>query len=330
VNPPIRVAISGAAGQIGYALVFRIAAGALFGPEQPVSLALLESGEGLPPLRALEMELKDCAFPLMAEVRIGDDPRRVFEGADWVILLGGRARHSHEQRRTDLLRENAPIFVEHGRAINDVAPAARVLVVANPCNTNCLVAKSYAPNVPAEHWFAMNRLDRMRATSLIAQQAGVPVAQVTRLTVWGNHSESVFPDFRNAFIGDRPAPEVITDPDWPRRVLEPTLAHRSTEIIRLRGGSPAATAAQAILGTIHSISTPTPFERRFGAGVVSDGSYGVPRGLIFGFPLRTEDGRTWSIIQGLYHDSYARERIAQNIAELEHEAACVTDLLGNA
>ena len=330
MNPPIQVAISGAAGQIGYALVFRIASGGMFGPEQRVALSLLEAPAGMDPLRAIEMELRDCAFPLLASVRVSDDTRQAFEGSDWVVLLGVRARRAAEQRRAELLRENAPIFVEQGRALNDVAPAARVLVVANPPNTNCLVAKSYAPNVPAEHWFALNRLDRMRATALVAERAGVPVGEVTRLTVWGNHSETVFPDFRNAWVGGRPAPEVITDPDWARTVLEPYLAHRSDEVLRLRGASPAATAAQAILGTVRSITTPTPFERHFGAAVVSDGSYGVPRGVIFGFPLRTEDGRSWSIVQGLYHDAYARERIAQNIAELEHEAACVTDMLGNA
>lgn len=324
----IRVAITGAGGQIGYATVFRISAGGMFGAEQPVALSLLETPDRLNLIQALALELKDCAFPLLSEVRVGVDEHRAFEGADWVILLAGRPQAPGE-RRGNLLRDNAPTFVAHGRAINEVAPEARVLVVANPCNTNCLIAKSHAPNVPAEHWYAMTRLDRMRATAMIADKAGVPVSQVTRVTIWGNHSESVFADFHNAFIGDRPAHEVITDRDWIRHVFEPGVAHRTNEIIKLRGGSPAGSAAQAIIGSIRSFTTPTPFERRFGAAVVSDGSYGVPRGLIYGFPLRSEDGVTWSIVQGLYLDSYAQGRLAANVAELEHEAATVTDLLGS-
>jgi malate dehydrogenase len=330
VNSPIRIAISGAAGNIGYALVFRIAAGGMFGAEQPVRLSLLESPRALDLLRAVELELKDCAFPLLESVAIGTDPTQAFALADWIILLAGRSQTAGISKRIELLRENAPIFVDHGRAINAAAPNARILVVSHPCNTNCTIAKSYAPNVPADHWFALNRLDRMRATALIAERARVHVAEVSRVTVWGNHSESVYVDFHNAFIGDRPAPDVINDPGWVTNVLEPTVQNRSLEIIRLRGASPAATAAQAIVGTIHSITTPTPFLRHFGAGVESDGSYGIPRGLIFGFPLRTEDGKTWSIVKNLYLDDRAQDRLAQNVAELEHEAAVVTDLLGTA
>jgi malate dehydrogenase len=329
MSRPIRVAISGAGGQIGYALVFRIAAGGLFGAEQTVSLSLLESPIHFGLIQSITMELKDCAFPLLNDVSIHIDPYEAFADADWVVLLGGRPRKAEGERRIDLIRDNGPIFVAHGRAINEASPEARVLVVANPCNTNCLVARSVATNVPAEHWFALTRLDRMRATSLLAEKAGVPVAQVTRMTIWGNHSEQVFPDFHNAWIGTRPAPEVVTDREWVRNVFEPTVAQRGLEIIRLRGASPAASAAQAILGTIRSLTTPTPFDRRFGAAVVSDGSYGVPHGLIFGFPLVSEDGHTWKIVQGLYLDSYAQDRIAQNIAELEHEAAACTDMLGS-
>lgn len=329
MTQPIQIALSGAAGRIGYSLVFRIAAGGIFGGEQPIALRLLESpGAGWDRLRAMEMELRDCAFPLMADLAIGTNPVEVFRGSDWVVLLGGHPLREG-MRRSDLLRENAPIFADHGRAINEAAPTARIMVVANPCNANCLLAKSFAENVPADHWFALNRVDRMRATSLLAEKAGVPVSRVTRLTVWGNHSELVYPDFRNAFIDGRPAPEVITDTAWVREQFEPTVSNRSREILHLCGASPAATAAQAILGTIRAITLPTPFERRFGASVVSDGSYGVPRGLIFGFPLYSEDGRTWKIVQGLYHDAYAQERLAQNVAEIEHEMAIVNDLLGN-
>jgi malate dehydrogenase len=325
----IRVAITGAAGQIGYALAFRIAAGGLFGAEQPVALGLWESPRQFALLEALEMELKDCAYPLLTEVDSFVDAHEAFREADWVILLAGRTVDYDKQRRIELIRENSPLFVAHGRAVSDVAPGARILVVAHPSNTNCLIAKSHAHNVPAGHWFALTRLDRMRAAALLAEKAGVPASQVSGVIIWGNHSESVYPDFAHAWIGDRPAPEVITDRDWVRQVFEPTVANRTKEILRIRGATPGGSSAQAILGTIRSITTPTPLERRFGAAVVSDGSYGVPRGLICGFPLRTEDGASWSIVQGLYLDSYAQSRIAENVAELEREAAAVTDLLGN-
>jgi len=323
---PIRVAVSGAGGQIGYSLVFRVAAGGLFGGDRPVSLSLLETADALPRLEAVRMELGDCAFPLLTDVRIADDPRRAFEGADWVVLLAGSPRHPGQQR-SDLIRQNGPIFVDHGLAINDAAPAARVLVVANPCNTNCAIARSHAMNVPDERWFALNRLDRMRATAMIAEKAGVPVAHVSRVIVWGNHSESAYVDVRNAFIGDRPAIEVITDRAWVREGLPAALAHRSLDIITRRGASPAGTAAQAILGTIRSITTPTPYALRFGAAVVSDGSYGVPRGLVFGLPLQTEDGHTWSVVQGLYHDEDAQRRLVANVEELEHEAVLAGEFI---
>jgi malate dehydrogenase len=323
---PVRIAVSGAGGQIGYALVFRIAAGGLFGGELPVQLSLLESPERLNFAQAIQLELIDCAFPLLAEVAISAEPREAFADADWIILLAGRPLRPGE-RRSELIRDNTPIYCAHGRAINEVAPNARILVVASPCNTNCLIARQFAPNVPEKHWFGLTRLSRMRGTALIAEKAGVPVAQVTRVTAWGNHSETIFVDFNNAYINDRPAPEVIRDKDWVRNVFEPTIARRSLEIIQLRGASPAASAAQAILGTIKSIATPTPFERHFGAAVLSDGSYGVPRDLFFGFPLRTEDGINWSIIQGLYHDTYAQQRLAANIAELAHEAAIAREMI---
>ncbi len=201
-------------------------------------------------------------------------------------------------------------------------------MVANPCNTNCLIARSVARDVPAEHWFAMTRLDQNRAQALLADKAGVAVDQVTRVTVWGNHSPSVFPDFHNAFVGDRPAPEVITDVDWVRNVFETTIGGRGEQMLQMRGASPAGAAAQAILASIRSITTPTPFLHRFSTAVVSDGSYGVPRGLVFGFPLRTEDGTTWSIVQNLYLDEHAQGRLAANVAELEFEASVVDRILG--
>jgi malate dehydrogenase len=316
---PIRIAVSGAAGHIGYNLVFRIAAGGLFGPSQSVTLSLLETPLAMKSLQGLCMELKDCAYPLLNEVHVSTDPVEAFHRADWIILLAGWPWAFDSASRIELLHRNGPLYVEHGRAINQAAPTARILVVAEPCNTNCKIAMSEAPNVPVEHWFALNRLDRMRATAMIADKARVPVAQVNRVTVWGNHSERIFVDFHNTFIGSQPAGEVITDQNWVRQVLEPTVATRSREIYALRGATPAATAAQAILGTIRSISTPTPFYRRFGAAVVSDGSYEIPKGLVYGLPLRTEDGRHWSIVSDLYIDEYARARLDENIEELQLE-----------
>jgi malate dehydrogenase len=326
--PPIRIAVSGAAGRIAYSLVFRIANGGMFGPQQPVSLRLLDVPEAADPLRACELELRDCASPLLAELSSTTDPRRAFEGADWIILLGGKPFSPERRNRLDLLRHNAPIMVEHGRAINQVAPTARILVVTNPSNANCMVAKSQAAGVPEGHWFALTHVVRMRAIGLIAEKVGVPPSQVTRVAVWGNNSESALIDLHAALIGDRPALEVINDREWVENVLGPTIAKRPDETYRLRGTMPAGSIAQAILGTVRSIITPTPFGRWFAAGVVSDGSYEVPRGLVFGFPLITADGQTWSIAPNHYLDETARQRIAANVAEIQHEVTAVNDLLG--
>ena len=325
---PIRIAISGAAGSIGYALLFRIANGGLFGHDYPVFLSLLDLPDALPRLEARAMELSDCAFPLLAGLRIGTDPVRAFQNADWIILMAGRPFYPEPRHRLDLLRENAPIMVDHGRAINRAAPSARVLVVTSPRNTNCLIAMSHAQDVPREHWFALNQVIRSRATAMVAEKAGVPVTQVTRLTVWGNNSELAYVDLHNARIGNHPALQVIHDPHWCRDVLEPTVAGRFRQILQLTGETPAGSTAQAIICTIRAITTPTPFEHWFGAGVLSDGSYGVPRGLVFGYPLLTADGKTWTIPKGHYLDDHARERIRQNIAELELEASSVSHLLG--
>ena len=324
----IRVAISGAAGRIASALIFRIANGGLFGHDHHVSLNLLDLPEKLPRLDAWAMELRDCAFPMLAELRIGTDPVRMFQGADWVILLAGKPYQSDPHYRLNLLRENAPIMIDHGRAINRASPTARVLVVATPCNTNCLIAMSHAQDVPREHWFALNQMIRSRAAVMVAEKAGVPVTQVTRLTVWGNNSELAYVDLHNARIGNHPALPVIHDPDWCRNVLEPAIAGRFRQILQLTGETPAGSTAQAIICTIRAITTPTPFEHWFGAGVLSDGSYEIPRGLVFGFPLLTADGKTWTIPKGHYLDDHARERIRQNIAELELEASSVSHLLG--
>ena len=327
--PPIRVVVSGAAGRIAYALAFRIAGGGMFGPNQPVSLRLLDVPEALDPLRACELELRDCAQLLLHDVSSTTDPFRAFEGADWIFLLGGKPFSPERRNRLDLLRVNAPIMIEHGRAINQVAPTARILVVTSPSNANCMVARSQAPGVPESHWFALTQVVRMRAMGMIAEKAGVPVSDVRRVTVWGNNSESAFIDLRPALIGERPALEAIGDPHWVEDVLGPALVGRNDEIFRLRGTMPAGSVAQSILGTVRSITSPTPYERWFCAGVVSDGSYEVPRGLVFGFPLVTADGQTWSIVPNHYLDETARQRIAANVAEIQHETTAVSDLLGS-
>ena len=280
---PLRIAVTGAGGQIGYALIFRIASGGLFGPNQPISLGLLEITPALPSLHGTLMELEDCAFPLLADVKATDQAAEAFAGADWVILVGGLPR-KEGMSRADLIRANGPIFTGQGKAINDAAgPEVRILTVANPCNTNCLIAKSHAPKVPAERWFAMTRLDQNRAASQLARKAGVPVSEVKEVTIWGNHSDTQYPDFKNAKIGGRPAPEVITDASWFTETFVPTVAKRGAAVIKARGASSAASAANAAIDSVRSASTATPAGDWFSAGVVSDGSYGIPAGLVYSF-----------------------------------------------
>jgi malate dehydrogenase len=330
MTQPIRVAITGAGGQIGYALLFRIASGGLFGPDQPVSLGLLEITPALPALNGTLMELEDCAFPLLADVKATDKPEEAFAGADWVVLVGGLPR-KEGMSRADLIRANGPIFTTQGKAINDTAgPNVRVLTVANPCNTNCLIARSHAPNVPGDRWFAMTRLDQNRAASQLARKAGVPVREVSRMAIWGNHSDTQYPDYKHARIGGRPATEVITDQAWFTETFIPTVAKRGAAVIKARGASSAASAANAAIDSVRSASFPTPADDWFSAGVVSDGSYGIPAGLIYSFPLRTEDGRRWSIVPGLDIDAEARHRLDVSAQELIAERDAVKDLLGPA
>jgi malate dehydrogenase len=327
---PIRVAVTGAGGQIGYALNFRIASGALFGPDQPVSLGLLEITPALGSLNGTLMELVDCAFPLLTDVIATDKPEEAFAEANWVILVGGLPR-KEGMSRADLIRANGPIFTGQGRAINEVAaPDVRILTVANPCNTNCLIARSHAPKVPAERWLAMTRLDQNRAKAQLARKAGVPVSEVSQVTIWGNHSDTQYPDFKNAKIGGRPAPQVITDRGWFTETFVPTVAKRGAAVIKARGASSAASAANAAIDSVRSAATSTPAHDWFSAGIVSDGSYGIPAGLIYSFPLRTLDGRAWSIVQGLEIDADARARLDASTQELIAERDAVKDLLGPA
>lgn len=323
---PIRVAVTGAGGRISYALLFRIANGGMFGASQPVALSLLEVPEAGPRLEATVMELDDCNFPLLQSVHTSTDPAEAFSGADWVFLIGS-APYRAERNRLEVLRANGPIFQAQGRAINEAARNAKILVVANPCNTNCLIARSAARDVPTERWFAMTRLDQNRARAMLARKAAVPVDQVTRMTAWGNHSPSVFVDFHNAWIGDEPAHRVVKDARWVREVFEPGAAGRGQALQDISGVSPAGSAAHAILGTVRSLIAPTPSEQWFSVAVTSDGSYGVPRGLVFGFPVRIGEDREASVVQTHYLDEHAQARIAANVAELEQEALSVSDLM---
>jgi malate dehydrogenase len=327
---PIRIAVTGAGGQIGYALIFRIASGGLFGPDRPVALRLLEITPMLPALNGTLMEMDDCAFPLLADVQATDKAETAFEGADWVILVGGLPR-KEGMSRADLIRANGPIFTGQGKAINDASgPDVRVWTVANPCNTNALIARSHAPKVPAERWYAMTRLDQNRAASQLAKKAGVPVGHVTNMTIWGNHSDTQYPDYKNARIAGKTAPEVITDRAWLTDTYIPTVAKRGAAVIKARGASSAASAANAAIDSVRSASSPTPANDWFSAGVVSDGSYGIPAGLIYSYPLRTRDGRSWEIVQGLPIDDDARKRLDASAQELIGERDAVKDLLGPA
>lgn len=330
MKKPLRVAVTGAGGQIGYALIFRIAAGDVFGPDQPVHLGCLEITPALPALNGTLMELEDCAFPLLSGVRATDKPEEAFEGADWVVLVGGLPR-KEGMSRADLIRANGPIFTGQGKAINAVAaPGVRILTVANPCNTNCFIARSHAPKVPPDRWFAMTRLDQNRAAAQLARKAGVPVGQVTRMAIWGNHSDTQYPDYKNARIGGRPAVEVITDAAWFAETYIPTVAKRGAAVIKARGASSAASAANAAIDSLRSAVTPTPQVDCFSAGVLSDGNpYGIPAGLIYSFPLRT-DGQSWSIVPGFSVDADARKRLDASAEELKSEREAVKDLLGPA
>ena len=326
---PIRIAVTGAGGNIGYAFIFRAASGAIFGPHQKVELSLLEITPALPALQGTLMELEDCAFPLLAGMKASDKAEEAFEGADWVVLIGGLPRQDG-MTRADLIRANGPIFTAQGRAINDAArPDVRVLTVANPCNTNCLIAKSHAPRVPNQNWFAMTRLDQNRAVSLLARRAGVGVDAVSRVAIWGNHSDTQVPDYKNALIGGRPATDVISDHTWLADEFVPTVAKRGAAVIKARGASSAASAANAAVDSVRSASVPTPHGEIFSAGVWSDGSYGVPKGLIYSFPL-TSDGHTWSIREDFKVDHDLQAKILASATELQQEREAVKDLLGTA
>lgn len=327
MKDPIRVAVTGAAGQIGYSLLFRIASGAMFGPDQPVILHLVEIEPALPALNGVVMELEDCAFPLLHGTVPTADLNEGFRGVNWALLVGSVPRKAGMERK-DLLNINGKIFIGQGQAIEkNAASDVRVLVVGNPCNTNCLIAMNNARGVPADRWFAMTRLDENRAKSQLAAKAGVLASEVTNTAIWGNHSSTQFPDFFHAKIGGKPATEVITDRAWLEGEFISTVQQRGAAIIKARGASSAASAANAVVDTVRSLTTPTPEGDWTSVCVCSDGSYGVEKGLISGFPVRTSDGKTWEIVQGLEINDFARAKIDATVNELKEERDAVKELL---
>ena len=323
---PVQVAVTGAAGQIGYQLLFRIASGQALGSDQPLVLRLLEVEAALKALDGVVMELQDCAFPLLRDVVTSSDPRRAFDGADWALMVGAMPRKEGMERR-DLLSANAGIFSEPGKALNAVAGHdVRILVVGNPCNTNCLISRGNAPDIPAERWFAMTRLDENRGKSLLASRARAEVGQVSNLAVWGNHSATQFPDARNARLGGRPVPEVIDDEAWLLGEFVTTVQQRGAAVIKARGMSSAASAANAAIDSVHSIRSATPSGDWTSLAVVSHGEYGIPEGLQFGFPVRT-DGQVWQVVDSIRLDDQARQKIKVTTDELEGERAEVKHLI---
>ncbi len=322
----VKVAVTGAAGQIGYAMVFRLASGAIFGPDTAVQLQLLELEQALPALEGVKMELDDCAFPQLEKVTCTSDANVAFGDADYVLLVGAAPRKAGMERK-DLLEINGKIFVGQGKAINDNAGEnVRIITVGNPCNTNALIAMNNAPKISADRWFAMTALDENRAKSQLAQKAGVLTREVSNVAIWGNHSATQYPDFYNALIQGRPATEVITDHEWLKGEFISVVQQRGAAIIKARGASSAASAANAALDTIMRLEKPTPAGDWFSAAVPSDGSYGIPEGLLFSYPLRS-NGESYEIVQGVALNDFAQGKLDITRKELEEERDAVKSML---
>jgi malate dehydrogenase len=323
---PVHVTVTGAAGQIGYALVFRIASGQLLGPDQPVVLRMLEIEPALKSLEGVAMELDDCAFPLLAGMELTSNTETAFDGASWALLVGSVPRKAGMERG-DLLAVNGGIFGPQGKAIAaKAAKDVRILVVGNPCNTNCYIARMNAPDIPSERWFAMTRLDENRAKTQLAKKAGVPVSVVSNMAIWGNHSATQYPDARNARIAGLGAYDVISDHGWLKKEFITTVQKRGAAVIEARGASSAASAANAVIDSVNSIRNPTPWGDWHSLAVVSNGEYGVPEGLQFGFPVKS-DGTSWEVVTGLEHDDDAKQRIKVTTDELIQERDLVKELV---
>lgn len=326
MSEPIHVAVTGAAGQIGYSLLFRIASGAMFGPNQKVCLHLIEIEPAMGALEGVVMELDDCAFPLLQGIEASSDLNKGFDGVNWALLVGSVPR-GKGMERGDLLGINGKIFIGQGKAIEaNAASDARILVVGNPCNTNCLIAMNNAQGIPAERWHAMTRLDENRAKSQLAAKAGVHVSEVSNVAIWGNHSATQYPDFTQAQIGGQAADTVISDREWLEGDFISTVQQRGAAIISARGASSAASAANAIVDTVSSLSQPTAEGDWNSVALCSDGSYGIDEGLITSFPVRS-DGQNREIVQGLEISEFSQGKIDATINELREEREMVKDLL---
>jgi len=322
---PLKVAVTGAAGQIGYSLLFRLASGSLLGPDRPIELRLLEIEPALKALEGVVMELDDCAFPLLSGVQIGSDANKIFDGVNLALLVGARPR-GPGMERSDLLEANGAIFTAQGKALNSVAASdVRVGVTGNPANTNALIAMTNAPDIPKERFSALTRLDHNRAISQLSKKTGAAVTDIKKVTIWGNHSASQYPDIFHAEVGGRNAAEVVNDEAWIENDFIPTVAKRGAAIIDARGASSAASAASATVNAARDWLQGSPAGDWVSMAVVSDGSYGVPEGLISSFPVTTKNG-DWSIVQGLEINDFSRKRIDASTAELAEEREAVTGL----
>lgn len=327
MKAPLKVAVTGAAGQIGYSLVFRIASGEMFGFEQPIALHLIEIPAVLGALEGVVMELHDCAFPLLQSIVPTTDLDEGFRDINWALLVGSIPRKAGMERK-DLLGINGKIFVGQGRAIERNASAdVRVLVIGNPCNTNCLIAMNNAKGIPRDRWFAMTRLDENRARAQLAHKAGVEITHVTNMTIWGNHSSTQYPDFYNAKIDNRPANEVIADEKWLQGDFTATVQQRGAAIIKARGLSSAGSAANAVVDTVRFLTNETPANDWHSVALCSDGSYSVEKDLISSFPVRVRGGKS-EIIRELPINEFSRDKIDKSVAELKEEKSLVSDLLG--
>lgn len=321
----VKIAVTGAAGQIGYALLFRIASGAMFGPETEVELQLLELEQALPALKGVAMELEDCAFPLLRNIVMSSDLNVAFKDANWVICVGSVPRKDGMER-ADLLKINGGIFTAQGNAIEKSAASdVRVFVVGNPCNTNCLIAMNNAKGIPADRFFAMTSLDENRAVTQIAQKAGVPVTAVTNMTIWGNHSATQYPDFFNAQVNGKPVTDVISDHAWLKGDFLKTVQQRGAAIIKARGASSAASAANAVVDGIRRLTTETPAGQSFSMCLSSNGEYGVDKGLIFSYPCRVEGGKL-KVIEGIKHNEFGQEKFKATLEELRSERDSVKSM----
>lgn len=323
----LRVAVTGAAGQVAYAMLGRLAAGEVFGPKQKIVLQMLEITPAMQALEGVAMELDDCSFPTLHDMVLTDDPNKAFKDCNWALLVGSFPRKQGMERK-DLLGINGKIFVGQGKALAaNAAKDVRILVVGNPCNTNCLVAYHNGRDIPAERWTAMTRLDHNRAQSALAKKAGVANEDVTQVTIWGNHSNTQYPDFTNAKIKGKAATEVITDRGWLENTMVPQCQNRGAAVIKARGSSSALSAANGAIDHVKSWLVPTPADTWISAGVISKGEYEVPAGLVFSYPCRCDGKGKLNIVPGVKLDAYGKQKFQATLAELQEEREAVKDLL---